>query len=157
MGCFLIKQLRRIKMPKEKQRLKNALQNSARAFARSLPVIFGIILLISLANAIIPKSFYTNIFRGNLVLDSFIGAIIGSISAGTPIASYILGGEFLKQGISLVAVTAFLVAWVTVGLIQLPAESIMLGKRFALLRNVLSFIFAIIVAVLTVAILGGLG
>jgi hypothetical protein len=68
--------------------------------------------------------------------------------------SYIIGGELLKQGISLIAVTAFIVAWVTVGFIQLPAESMILGKKFAFVRNILSFIFAIIVALITVVILG---
>jgi len=39
---------------------------------------------------------------------------------------------------------------VTVGVIQLPAEASILGKRFALTRNILSFIFAILVAIATV-------
>ena len=78
------------------------------------------------------------------------GSTVGSISAGNPITSYIIGGELLKEGISLFAVTAFITAWVTVGIIQLPAEASILGKRFALARNILSFIFSIIVAIATV-------
>jgi len=62
----------------------------------------------------------------------------------------------LKQGISLLAVTAFLVAWVTVGLVQLPAEVMMLGKKFAIIRNITAFIFAIIVAIITIVILDAL-
>ena len=84
----------------------------------------------------------------------FIGSFIGSISAGNPITSYIFGGELLSQGISLLAVTAFIVAWVTVGFIQLPAESIILGRKFAILRNLSAFVLAIVVAVITVLILG---
>ena len=68
--------------------------------------------------------------------------------------SYIIGGEQMFQGVSMLAITAFIVAWVTVGVIQLPAEALMLGKRFALLRNVISFITAVIIAILTVLILG---
>ena len=82
-----------------------------------------------------------------------IGALLGSVSAGNPITSYILAGEFLKQGVSLLAVTAFILAWVTVGLIQLPAESLMLGKKFAVARNTVSFVTAIAVAILTVVTL----
>jgi len=67
--------------------------------------------------------------------------------------SYIFAGELLKQGISLIAVTAFIVSWVTVGVIQIPAESAMLGKKFTLIRNISAFIFAIIVAIITVLIL----
>jgi uncharacterized membrane protein YraQ (UPF0718 family) len=59
----------------------------------------------------------------------------------------------LNQGVSLLAVTAFLIAWVTVGIIQLPAESTILGKRFSLLRNISAFFLAIIGAILTILIL----
>ena len=120
----------------------------------SFPMIFGTVLLISLLNTIIPKSFYSLIFRNNVFMDSFVGSVIGSISVGNAITSYILGGEFLKQGVSLIAVTAFLVAWVTVGIVQLPAESAILGKKFALLRNIISFALSIIVAVATVLLVG---
>lgn len=138
-------------MKDRKLNLKQAIFKSGKALWRAFPLILGTILLASLAS-LIPKSFYTLIFYENLFLDSIIGAIIGSISAGNPISSYILGGELLKQGVSLIAVTAFLVSWVTVGVIQLPAEGFMLGKKFAITRNILSFIFAIIVALITVGI-----
>jgi uncharacterized membrane protein YraQ (UPF0718 family) len=118
------------------------------------PLILGTILLVSLMITLIPQSFYLIIFQGNKILDPLIGSFIGSISVGNPLISYIIGGELLKQGISLVAVTAFIVAWVTVGVVQLPAESMILGKRFAFLRNIISFIFSIIVALVTIAILG---
>ena len=77
--------------------------------------------------------------------------------AGNPVTSYVLGGEFLTQGVGLVAVTAFIVAWVTVGLVQLPAEALLLGKKFAVTRNIVSFFFAIIVALITAGIMYLLG
>ena len=136
------------------KKLKQAIVKSAKAMYKSLPVLLGVILLVSLANTLIPKSIYSSLFSKNLFLDSVIGSALGSILAGNPITSYILGGEFLKQGISLVAVTAFLVAWVTVGIVQLPAESMLLGKKFAITRNITAFVFSIIVAIITVVIVG---
>ena len=138
----------------QKEKLKEALTKAAKGIYKSLPVLIGVILLISLANSLIPKSIYTSLFRGNYFLDPFIGSLIGSILAGNPITSYVVGGELLKQGISLIAVTAFLVAWVTVGLVQLPAEAMLLGKKFAIIRNLTAFIFSIIVAIITIGILG---
>ena len=139
---------------KQKKDFKNCVLKTGRSLLKVFPLIFGTILLVSLVSVLIPKSFYVAIFSENIFLDSFIGSLIGSISAGNPVTSYIFGGEMLKQGISLIAVTAFLVAWVTVGIIQLPAESMILGKKFAFLRNSISFIFAIIVAIITILILG---
>jgi len=134
--------------------MKEAIKKAGKGLWKSSPMILGTILLISLISTLIPKSFYTTVFSKSLFLDPIIGSLIGSISAGSPITSYIFGGEILNQGVSLLAVTAFLVAWVTVGLIQLPAESAILGKKFALLRNITSFILAIIVAIITILILG---
>ncbi len=125
-------------------------QKAIKGLWMALPMIIGTILLISLISAMVPKSFYVLVFSKNSFLDSFIGGLIGSISAGNPITSYIFGGEMLNQGVGLIAVTAFLVSWVTVGLIQLPAESAILGKKFAIIRNFTAFIFSIIVAIITV-------
>ena len=139
---------------KKESNLKESFSVAAKRLGKMFPIMMGVILLVSLFITLIPKSFYVLAFRGNVFIDSFIGAIIGSISTGIPITSYIIGGELLEQGISLVAVTAFIVTWVTVGVIQFPAEAFLLGKKFALRRNVISFIFSIIVAILTVLILG---
>ena len=133
---------------------KNAVSKAAKGLLGTLPLLLGVILLISLATALIPKSAYTMLFTGNYILDSFVGAVIGSVLAGNPITSYIIGGELLSQGVSLLAITSFLVAWVTVGIVQLPAESMLLGKRFALVRNLTAFFFSILVAVITVVGVG---
>ncbi len=135
-------------------KLKKSFIQAGRALGKVFPMILGTILLISLISALIPKFFYVSVFNQNIFFDSIVGSLIGSISAGNPITSYIFGGEMLNQGVGLIVVTAFLVSWVTVGLIQLPAESSILSKKFAIIRNSSSFVFAIIVAVLTVLILG---
>ena len=119
-------------------------------FKQVVPIILGIIILVSLSLVIIPKSFYSSIFTGNKIIDPLFGAIFGSIATGNPITSYIIGGELLEQGVSLIAITAFILTWVSVGLIQLPAESLMLGRRFAITRNIISFVTALIVAVLAI-------
>jgi len=136
-----------------KENFLESVFKSAKSLYNTLPLILGTILFVSLILVIIPNSFYVNVFR-NSFLDPLIGSLIGSISAGNPITSYIIGGELLEQGISLVAVTAFIVAWVTVGIIQLPAEAMILGRKFAILRNLNAFIFSVIVAILTVLFLG---
>jgi len=134
--------------------VKQSAIKAAKALWKTIPMMLGTVFLISLVSAIIPKSFYTSIFSKNIILDSFIGGLIGSVSAGNAVTSYVFGGEMLSQGVSLIAVTAFLVSWVTVGIIQLPAESAILGKKFAIMRNLTAFIFSIIVAIITVFIWG---
>ena len=50
----------------------------------------------------------SSIFKGELLRDTIIGSVIGSISAGNPITSYIIGAELLKERVSLFAITAFI-------------------------------------------------
>ncbi len=133
--------------------LKESVVSSAKTILNILPILFSMILLISIATQFLTKSFYANIFQNNIFLDPLLGSILGSISAGAPVISYIFGGEMLKQGVSLIAITAFMVSWVTVGVLTFPIESKFLGKRFALIRNIIAFIFSIIVAIVAVSIL----
>jgi len=127
---------------------KKALIKTYNNFKQTLPVLLGVLILISISQTFIPKEFYEKIFAGNNFIDTLLGAIFGSIAAGNPITSYIIGGELMKMGIGIIAITAFITAWVTVGVIQLPAEIIMLGRKFALARNIISFVSAILIAFL---------
>ena len=132
---------------------KKATKKTLNNFMQIFPIILGLFLLLSLTISAIPETFYSNIFSGNKFTDPLIGALLGSVSGGTSITSYILAGEFLKQGVGLLAVTAFMLSWVTVGTIQMPVESAIFGKKFAIVRNIASFVTAIIIAILTVATL----
>ena len=134
--------------------LLKAFTRAFRQFSRMLPMIGGIILLIGLFNAFVPRKFLRAFFPGGMKGDILSGALAGSFFAGNPINSYIIGGGLLAQGVSLFGVTAFMVAWVSVGWVQLPAEIGALGSRFAIARNVLSLIMAMGVALLTVIVPG---
>jgi predicted Fe-Mo cluster-binding NifX family protein len=133
--------------------LAHTIRSSARQFINILPILIGVVLLMGLFNVFISKDLLITVFSGNMVLDTLWGACFGSIFAGNPINSYVIGGELLKYGISLFAVTALIITWVTVGLVQLPAEIATLGSRFALLRNGISFVLSIPIAIITVIIL----
>ena len=130
--------------------LEISLKKTARTFVNLLPIIIGMLLLTSLAVVVFPEQISAGLFGGNDALDALIGASVGSVAAGHPLASYLLGGELLKGGVSLIAVTALIVSWVTVGIVQLPAEALMLGLRFAIYRNVIGFFTAIVIAFLSV-------
>jgi len=130
----------------------HAMKRSGNQFASMLPIFLGVVLLIGLLNTFVSRNFLAALFSGNPVLDTFLGAFFGSILAGNAINSYVIGGELLQYGISLFTVTALIITWVTVGLVQLPAEIAALGRRFALLRNGICFILSIPIAIITVVI-----
>jgi len=141
----------------QKAQLIPSIKKTTSMFVGMLPIIVGIILLTGLMLEILPTDMAAGWFGSSDILDALIGTTFGSVAAGHPLTSYVLGGELLAKGISLVAVTALLVSWVTVGSIQLPAEALMLGRGFAIYRNLLCFVFSILIATLTVATLRILG
>ena len=85
---------------------KQAFLNTTRSFKKSLPILMGVLMLLALADVLIPKQTYSRIFTKSWFLDPLIGAGLGSISGGNPLTSYIIGGELRQVGVSMLAITA---------------------------------------------------
>ncbi len=134
---------------KQRPVFRKVLQKSGLSFWAMAPLLLGVIGLVGLFQVLVTPKMLSSLFQGNSLLDTLIGTLIGSIAAGNPIVSYLIGGELIGQGISLYAVSAFVLSWVTLGFIQLPAEVEVFGGHFTLYRNILSFIFTMLIAVLT--------
>lgn len=113
--------------------------------------MIAVILLLGLLRTLVSKEAIAHVFTGRWLPDTLLGSAIGSVSAGNAVTSYIIGGELLNEGISLFAVTAFIVAWVTVGIVQFPLEASALGNRFVCVRNGLSFLLSLLVGMATAA------
>ena len=132
-----------------------AMKKGLRQFQSILPLLVGVILLLGLFQGFVSKQTLLSFFSGSAVLDSFWGACMGSVLTGNPVNSYVIGKNLLNIGVGLSGVTALMLTWVSVGLIQLPVESKALGKRFALVRNITGFIVAIIMSFVVVWFAGG--
>jgi len=132
-----------------RSRLAASARKTLSMAASLLPILIGVVLLTGLLLELLPAKGMAEWFARSDVLDAFIGVLAGGVASGHPLTSYALGGELLDRGVSLIAVTAFLISWVAVGSVQLPAEMLMLGRRFPLYRNLLCFGLAILIAVLT--------
>jgi hypothetical protein len=132
--------------------VKESAKSILQTLKMAVPMIVGILLLISMVNPIF-QQYYPRVFTGNFLLDPLLGALAGSIAFGMPLTSYVAGGELLEKGVSLLAVTAFVLAWTTVGVAMLPLEIKFMGKKFALLRNGLNFLNSIVIAVILTIIL----
>jgi uncharacterized membrane protein len=108
-----------------------------------LPILIWVLLLVSLINNSV---FFINILTSleDNFISVFIADIIASISAWNAINSYIIANWIWELENNTKIITTFLIAWVTVWIIQIPAEIYFFWKRFTLIRNLISFIFAII-------------
>ena len=127
-----------------------AFYKSAKGFALNLPMLAGVILLTGLFEIFATPEMLSSLFSGHPFYDTLIGTVSGGISVGQPFVSYLIGGELLNNGMSYYAVTAFILSWVTLGVVQLPYEYSMFGGRFILIRNLLAFIFVLLITFVTV-------
>jgi uncharacterized membrane protein YraQ (UPF0718 family) len=133
-----------------KDRIKKSLKKAFISLMKITPMILAVIGLVGLFEAYVTPEMLKTLFNGSLIHDELIGIVAGAVSIGQPFLSYIIGGELLKDGVSYYAVTAFILSFVTLGVVQLPLQVEIFGKRFTIIVNVLSLIFSVIVSVATV-------
>ena len=136
---------------KEKNNIKDAFNKSLKSFLSMFPMLLAILLLLGIFDVYITKDILLSFFISNNFIDTITGTLLGGVLTGNPMISYILGGELTDAGVSLYAVTAFILSWVTIGLVQLPAEVEIFGLRFTFYRTLFTFITTILVSLCTVS------
>ena len=119
-------------------RLKEAAANALQTLRAIAPMLLAVIGLVGLFEALVTPQMLHALFSGNVADDMLVGTFAGGISVGQPFLSYIIGGELLQEGISLYAVSAFILSFVTLGIVQLPLEAELFGVRFTVVRNLLA-------------------
>lgn len=139
---------------KEQLSFIQALKKASLGFISMSPILLGVIGLVGIVQIYVTPDMIGSVFGHGLFIDTLIGTFAGAISSGSPVVSYLIGGELLEEGTSLYAVTAFILSWVTLGFVQIPAEAEALGFHFTLYRNVLSLIATIVIAIATAATIG---
>jgi len=135
---------------KERPSYRSALKKATLGMLSLLPMLLAILGLVGLFQVFVTPRMLAKLFTGDALRDTIVGTLAGAVAVGQALISYILGGELLKEGISLYAVAAFILAWVSLGIVQLPAEAEVLGLRFTIWRNILALIFTPLTAAATV-------
>ncbi len=143
-----------IAFTKDKKKTIKSLKIAALSFIKILPMVFIIIILIGLILGFVTSDQISR-FIGEQ--SGFLGilliGIVGTLLHIPSLLSFPLAASLLENGASISAVTAFITTLTMIGVITLPLEIKELGNKIALLRNGLSFIIAIIIALIMGAIL----
>ena len=132
---------------KDKNKAVQSLKMASKSFIKMLPMIFIIIIAIGLLLGFIPPDQISRFVGdqsgvGGVLLIGVVGALM-HIPA---LLSFPLASSILENGASITAVAAFITTLTMIGMITLPFEIKMLGKKIALLRNGISFVIAILIA-----------
>lgn len=134
---------------KDRGKTRAALRVTWNATRRMMPAVLAVILVIGLFLGFMPPDWIAKTLgsQGG-VLGVLIASFLGSILFIPAILAFPLGASLLESGASVMSVAAFITTLTMVGFVFVPIEIKELGRRFALLRNGLSFLAAVIIAVL---------
>lgn len=79
---------------------------------------------------------------------TLLAAVIGAVTFIPSIVSLPLAGSLLRSGASAMTIAAFITTLTMVGTVTAPLEIKEMGKKFTVIRNGLSFIFALFIGLI---------
>lgn len=123
--------------------------SAVKSFASIAPTFLAVFGLVGLLEVFVPPALVERFLGADgSLLPLLAGGAAGSVAAGPPAAAYPIAASLLNSGAWAPAVAAFIVSWTLVGVVSLPFEARTFGWRFALGRNGLSFVFALLIGVM---------
>ena len=133
----------------DRQKTRQSLNIAGQSLLKLLPLLVAVFGLVGLFQEFLPAQLVTKwLGESSGVLALLLGASAGAVAIGPPLAAYPLAGSLIDAGAWPPAVAAFILSWISVGIITLPFEAQTFGSRFALLRNGISFIAAMLCGLL---------
>lgn len=132
---------------KDRKKTLNAVKKSRKMMGSMLSEIIAIIFLIGLILAFLPPELIREFLgSSNTLLSTLLSALAGSITLIPAFVAFPLIGSLVDAGASIVPAVAFLTTLTMVGIVTFPLEKKEFGTRFALVRNLSSLFFAIVIA-----------
>lgn len=137
-----------ISIKKDKNKTVNSVKMSAGMMKNIGTEIIGILFLIGLLLTFIPpETIQQYMGESSSFLSTVMAAFVGSITLIPAFVAFPLVSSLLDAGASILPVVAFLTTLTMVGFVTFPLERREFGIKFALSRNILSFIFALLIAI----------
>ena len=143
-----------LSLVKNKKKTFAAMKKSTGMMSNMMSQIIAIIFIIGLILSFIPPETIKSVMGSSKTfLSTIIGAVAGSITLIPAFVAFPLVGSLVDAGASIVPAVAFLTTLTMVGVVTFPLEKKEFGTRFALTRNLFSFSFAIVIALVMGVIL----
>lgn len=132
---------------KDKQKTFNSMKMAKGMMKNMVGQIVGILLLIGLILTFIPPEVIkSTLGESNTFISTIVSALAGSITLIPAFVAFPLVGSLVDAGASIIPAVAFLTTLTMVGLVTFPLEKREFGLKFATIRNIFSFVFAIMIA-----------
>jgi uncharacterized membrane protein YraQ (UPF0718 family) len=133
----------------DRKRTLSGLERGGRMFLNVMPTLLTLMVLMAVALYLVPAQLIARVLGEQAgALGFLLAASIGSIVLLPGFIAYPLCSTLIKQGASVPVIAVFVTTLMMVGVLTLPMESKFFGLKAALLRNGLSLLGAVVVAVL---------
>ncbi len=134
----------------DRNKTYKAIKIAFKKFMKILPAFASMLVLVSIILGLVPDTLILHYLgKSNMSQGVLMASFFGSITLMPGFIAYPLCGILLKKGVTYTVISAFTTTLMMVGFVTFPIEKRYFGIRVAIIRNVLSLLIAIIVAILT--------
>ncbi len=138
-----------VSIVKDRKKTLEAVKMSGGMMKGMAGEIMAILFLIGIILTFIPPDTIKRFMgENNIFLSTVIFAFMGCITLIPAFVAFPLVGSLMDAGANIVPVVAFLTTLTMVGIVTFPLEKKEFGIKFTVIRNSLSFLFAIVIALL---------
>jgi uncharacterized membrane protein YraQ (UPF0718 family) len=125
-----------------------ALKKAWKSFENILPQFLSILMIIGIMLALLsPETISKLIGKQSGWIGMVIASIVGSVTLIPGFIAFPLASALLKGGAGYMQIAVFISTLMMVGIVTMPVEFKYFGKKAAILRNVLAFLFSYFVAI----------
>ena len=133
-----------------REKTLRGLRIAIRRFANILPAFLIMLILVSVVLFLVPDDFIIEYLgTGNKITSVLFASLIGSAILMPGFIVFPLCGILLERGVLYMVISAFTTTLMMVGVLTYPVEKAYLGTKVTIIRNVISFFIALIIAVVT--------
>lgn len=132
---------------KSRQKTKLALKKAWKSFENILPQLLAIMLLVGIMLAILDEEVISKLLGSESgIVGMVIAAVIGSITLIPGFVAFPLAASLLEAGAGYAQITMFITTLMMVGVVTLPVETRYFGRKAAVRRNLLAFVYAVCIS-----------
>ena len=139
-----------ISLAANRRKTIQALKISGKRFVNILPAFVIMLILVSIVLFLVPDEVILNYLGSdNKFVGVLLASLIGSITLMPGFIAFPLCGILLTKGVLYMVLSAFTTTLMMVGVLTYPVEKEYFGPRVTIMRNAISFLIAIVIAVIT--------
>ena len=132
---------------KDKTKTKMSLMKAWKSFENILPQMLAMITSVGIIIAVLSPETISKIIGGSSGwYGVLISAVVGSITLIPSFIAFPLAAILLENGAGYIQLSPFVSTLTMVGVLTFPLEIKFFGRKFTILRNVLAFGFAFVIA-----------